>query len=126
MLFTPGWFTSYQWHVKNYESSRFLDELISFPHSGGCRIVVLIPWRSGLVLMEKYGTWRYLAERQRGFLPLIFGMLVVIPPQVCCERVSSARATPFFDFYPTLYVRHLTARQPFMAPSLVFTSGLFL
>ncbi len=106
MFFHTGMgFTSYDWHVKNYESSWFLDELIRFLHQWRMPLLFFISGAAVWFALEKYGSWRYLGERQtRLLLPLIFGMLVVIPPQVYCERVYQRQGyASFFDFYPTIF-----------------------
>jgi glucans biosynthesis protein C len=98
-------FTSYDWHVKNYESSPFLDELIRFLHQWRMPLLFFISGAAVWFALEKYGTWHYLGERQKRLLwPLIFGMLVVIPPQVYCERIYQRQGyASFFDFYPTIF-----------------------
>lgn len=106
MFFHSGMgFTSYEWHVKNYESSWFLDELVRFLHQWRMPLLFFISGAAVWFALEKYGTWRYLGERQkRLLLPLIFGMLVVIPPQVYCERVYQRQGyTSFLDFYATIF-----------------------
>ena len=106
MLFHTGMgFSSYDWHVKNYESSRLIDELISFLHQWRMPLLFFISGAAVWFAMEKYGTWRYIGERQkRLLLPLVFGMLVVIPPQVYCERVYQREGySSFFDFYRTIF-----------------------
>jgi glucans biosynthesis protein C len=106
MLFHTGMgFTSYDWHVKNYESSPLIDELIQFVHQWRMPLLFFISGAAVWFAMEKYSAWRYLGERQkRLLLPLVFGMLVVIPPQVYCERVYQREGyASFFDFYPTIF-----------------------
>jgi len=106
MLFHTGMgFTSFQWHVKNYESSRLIDELVNFLHQWRMPLLFFISGAAVWFALEKYGTWRYVGERQkRLLLPLVFGMLVVIPPQVYCERVYQREGyASFFDFYPTVF-----------------------
>jgi len=106
MFFHTGMgFTSYEWHVKNYESSWFLDELVRFLHQWRMPLLFFISGAAVWFALEKYGTWHYLAERQkRLLLPLIFGMLVIIPPQVYCERVYQRQGyASFLDFYPTIF-----------------------
>jgi len=63
---------------------------------------------SGLAVwfaMDRYSTWRFFLERQkRLLLPLVFGMLVVIPPQVYLERLyHQEQFDSFWDFYPTIF-----------------------
>jgi glucans biosynthesis protein C len=58
MLFHSGMgFTSYQWHVVNYESSRLIDELVSFLHQWRMPLLFFISGAAVWFAMEKYGTW---------------------------------------------------------------------
>ena len=106
MLFHTGMgFSSYEWHVKNYESSPLIDEFIQFLHQWRMPLLFFISGAAVWFAMEKYPIWRYLGEREkRLLLPLVFGMLVVIPPQVYCERVYQRQGyASIFDFYSTLF-----------------------
>ena len=82
-------FDTEAWHVKNHELSRTL-ELMGY---------VFTPWRLGLLfLISGAGTYFALRTRTAGvylrdrvtrlLLPLVVGMLVVVPPQVYVERVN--------------------------------------
>ena len=50
-------------------------------------------------------TWQFTRERiSRIFIPLIFGMLVIVPPQVYLERVFDGDFTgSFFAWYPHMF-----------------------
>jgi S-formylglutathione hydrolase FrmB len=98
-------FSSYEWHVKNYESSRLIDEVIQFLHQWRMPLLFFISGAAVWFAMEKYSAWKYFLERQkRLLLPLLFGMLVVIPPQVYCERIYQRQGyASFLDFYPTIF-----------------------
>ncbi|HYG34172.1 MAG TPA: acyltransferase, partial [Clostridia bacterium] len=56
--------------------------------------------------MDRYTTWKFFLERhKRLLLPLVFGMLVVIPPQVYCERLyHHQQFDSIWDFYRTVLV----------------------
>jgi S-formylglutathione hydrolase FrmB/peptidoglycan/LPS O-acetylase OafA/YrhL len=106
MLFHTGMaFSSYDWHVKNFESSALIDWLIVFFHQWRMPLLFFISGAAVWFAMEKYPTWRYLRERHtRLLVPLLFGMLVVIPPQVYCERLYQRQTySSFLDFYPTVF-----------------------
>ncbi len=106
MFFHTGMgFDSFDWHVKNYESSPLIDELVNFIHQWRMPLLFFISGAAVWFALEKYGAWHYFAERQkRLLLPLVFGILVVIPPQVYCERVYQRMGyASFFDFYRTLF-----------------------
>ena len=106
MLFHTGMaFSSYDWHVKNFESSALIDWLIMFFHQWRMPLLFFISGAAVWFAMEKYPTWRYLRERHtRLLVPLLFGMSVVIPPQVYCERLYQGQTySSFLDFYPTIF-----------------------
>ncbi len=96
-------FVSWHWHIKDPVSadSGLLEYLMLWLHR----------WRMPLLLfVSGAGTWfalgyrsssRFLGERIRRLLiPLAFGMLVVVPPQIYFERISQYES--YWAFYPTI------------------------
>src|SRR5262245_19499583 len=78
------------WHIKSDQLSLWVQVL---GQTG-------TPWRLPLLsLLAGMGTWyalqvrtvrQFLAERVgRVLVPLVFGMLIVVPPQVYVERISA-------------------------------------
>ena len=65
-------------------------------------MLFLISGIGTLFSLNKRSVGRFLSERfVRLIIPLIFGMLVIVPPQVYFERL--AQGVPYgnyFDFYP--------------------------
>jgi glucans biosynthesis protein C len=94
----------WDWHLKNAETSPLLMEASFF----------LSRWRMALLfLISGVGTsyalgFRpargYLAERaKRLVLPLVFGILVIVPPQIYMERLASgAPYRSYLEFWPTV------------------------
>lgn len=101
MAFVAEW----GWHIKNSETSPIFQEWMFF----------LSRWRMALLfLISGAGTWfvlkratagEYLTRRfLRLFVPLVFGMFVVVPPQIYMERlVQNAGFTSYWNFYPTVF-----------------------
>ena len=106
MLFHTGMmFSTWDWHVKNIETSDTFDFVMGFLHQWRMPLLFFISGSAVWFAMGRYSTWQYVLERQkRLLLPLIFGMLVVIPPQVYHERLYHLQQyDSFWDFYRTLF-----------------------
>jgi glucan biosynthesis protein C len=106
ILFHTGMmFVSWDWHVKNAETSRLLEALMRFLHQWRMPLLFFISGAAVWYMLEKYSWPGYLRERFiRLLLPLVFGMLVVIPPQVYFERQFQGWAyASFLEFYPTVF-----------------------
>jgi glucan biosynthesis protein C len=95
-------FSSWPWHVKDAHQSWLLDLILDF----------LLRWRIALVFIVSGAALMFalrvrtpaaiLRERsQRLLIPLIFGMLVIVPPQVYLERVQRHQFRgSFLDYLP--------------------------
>ena len=99
---TGMWFNSWGWHVKNSEISRSFEFWMVWLH----------PWRMPLLLfISGAGTYMALGKRtkkqfagerfRRLFIPLLFGMFVVVPPQIYFERIDQYDG--YWDFYKTVF-----------------------
>ncbi len=106
MLFHTGMmFSTWDWHVKNLETSETFDQVMRWVHQWRMPLLFFISGSAVWFAMDHYSTWRFFLERQkRLLLPLVFGMLVVIPPQVYFERLyHEQQYSSFWDFYPTIF-----------------------
>ena len=106
MLFHTGMmFSTWDWHIKNLETSGTFDLFMRFLHQWRMPLLFFISGSAVWFAMDRYSTWRYFLERQkRLLLPLVFGMLVVIPPQVYVERLFNHQQFDSFpDFYRTIF-----------------------
>jgi glucans biosynthesis protein C len=98
-------FVSWGWHVKNNEivnGHKIWMELVN-------------PWRLSLLFfisgvgvsfaMKSRTAIAFISERNRRLLiPLIFGMLVIVPPQIYFERLQSHQNVgSYADFYPSVF-----------------------
>jgi glucans biosynthesis protein C len=95
-------FNKWGFHIKNTETT----------HSFGYWMVLLHFCRMPLLLfISGAGTYMALAKRTSGqfagerfkrlMIPLIFGMFVIVPPQIYFEYI--ARFTNYWDFYKTVF-----------------------
>jgi len=96
-------FVPWEWHIKNNEIYSWL----RYP------MLIVNQWRLPLLfVISGMGTYYALGKRTAGqfsgerfirlIVPLVFGMLVIITPQVYFERVDQGQFTGgYFDFYPS-------------------------
>ncbi len=106
------YYVSWDWHVKSPQASHAIEPLM----------VATAPWRLSLLFMVSgVATAFLLARGEAGFLgsrswrlllPLLFGMLVIVPPQSYFELVEKAG---YADGYGAFYGRYLSkgfCKQP--------------
>jgi glucans biosynthesis protein C len=105
ILFHTGmFFGSWSWHVKNPETSPYFDYVMIFLHQWRIPLLFFISGAAVWFAMEKYRTRRFAWERvKRLLLPLIFGMILLVPPQVYYERLTQGREfASYLEFYGTV------------------------
>jgi glucans biosynthesis protein C len=105
MLFHTGMmFSTWEWHVKNIETSEAFDYVMRWLHQWRMPLLFFISGSAVWFAMERYSSRQFFLERQKRLLvPLLFGMLVIIPPQVYCERLyHQEQYDSFWDFYRTV------------------------
>lgn len=109
ILFHTGMmFNGWDWHVKNSETSILFEYVMRFLHQWRMSLLFFISGAAIWFAMEKYSTARFTTERiKRLLIPLVFGMLVIIPPQVYHERLFQGQEfSSFFQFYQTVLDLH--------------------
>lgn len=101
MPFAAEW----DWHIRNEETSYVLMELMFFVSRFRMSLLFLVAGAASWFAFGKRGAGGWLAERfQRLGIPLLFGILVVVPPQVYFERQADGAAfAGFLDFYPGIF-----------------------
>lgn len=92
------------WHIKNKETSYLFTEFNFWLSRFRMPLLFFI---SGAVcfflLMKKSGGSFIKMRFHRLVIPLIFGMLVIVPPQIYLERVTQGFKGNYFDFYPKIF-----------------------
>jgi glucans biosynthesis protein C len=100
MAFVEEW----EWHLKNKETSNLLMEANFW--LGRFRMPLLF-FVSGTVtwfMLKSRTTGSFIGLRfRRLFIPVLFGMLVIVPPQVYMERLTQGFTGNLADFYPTVF-----------------------
>ncbi|SIT92472.1 acyltransferase family protein [Pontibacter indicus] len=101
---TGMYFVSWDWHVKN----PVISEKLEVP------MIFMSQWRMSLIfLVSGVGVYFAMGFRSAGtfakdrlkriLLPLVIGMLLVVPPQVYFERAVQGTATDYLSFYPSIF-----------------------
>lgn len=92
------------WHIKNKETSNLLLELNFFLHQFRMPLLFFISGTVTYFMLKKRSSSSFIGLRFRRLLvPLLFGMLVIVPPQVYMERLTQGFKGSLTDFYPTIF-----------------------
>ncbi|TQV89457.1 acyltransferase family protein [Aliikangiella coralliicola] len=120
-------FVTFGWHIKNAETSTSLSYLWSFFHNWRLPLLFMVSGAGIWFAMGERNGWGFLKERSlRLLLPLIFGVLVIVPPQVYLERLAQgATFDSYLDFYPHFFDGHFLNGGNFTPNHLWFIASLF-
>jgi peptidoglycan/LPS O-acetylase OafA/YrhL len=117
----------YGWHIKNRETSNLFMEFAFFMHLWRMPLLFFISGTVSYYMMKNRSTWNFVGLRfRRLFIPLVFGMLVVVPPQIYLERLNHGYTGTFWDFYKTVYNFVPYPKGSFSWHHLWFIAYLFL
>lgn len=97
-------FTEEKWHIKNSQQSSILFEFITLLHRFRMPLLFFISGTVSYFMLQRRSGGSFIAVRfRRLFIPLVFGMLVIVPPQVYIERLTQGFKGNFWDFYPSIF-----------------------
>ncbi len=101
MLFVSEW----GWHIQNEERSNLVLGFNFWLSRFRMHLLFFISGVGTFYALRKRTNKLYLSERSsRLLIPLLFSILVIVPPQVYIERISQGLAySSFFDFYPQIF-----------------------
>jgi len=101
VLFLPSGFPQ----IMNPEPSPALGVFVAFSHQFRLSLLFLVSGMGVRFALRNRTGSEYLKERsERLLIPLVFGILVLVPPMVYLEKVYNGDfAGSFLDFYPTLF-----------------------
>jgi len=95
-------FVPWGWHIENNELSYPLTWPMWFVNQWRLPVLFIISGMGTRFALSKRSGGEYISERSlRLVIPLLFGMVVVVAPQVYVERiVQGAVYSSFWEFYP--------------------------
>jgi glucans biosynthesis protein C len=99
---TGMWFNHWGWHVKNNELSYSFQYWMIWSHYFRMPLLLFISGAGTYMALGKRTVGEFRKERySRLLVPLIFGMFVVVPPQIYYERIS--QYSNYWEFYKTVF-----------------------
>lgn len=96
MMFVP-----WGWHVKNAITTPSLEPVMDIMHRLRMPLLFVVAGAVACYSLRSRGQLAFIRERAtRLLIPLVFGMFVLVPPQVFCERIVNGQwQGTFWDFY---------------------------
>jgi glucan biosynthesis protein C len=99
---TGMWFNTWGWHVKNNETSASFNYWMVWLHYWRMPLLLFISGAGTYMALGKRTARQFAGERfRRLFIPLVFGMFVVVPPQIYYEHIASYNN--YWEFYKTVF-----------------------
>jgi peptidoglycan/LPS O-acetylase OafA/YrhL len=99
---TGMWFNEWGWHVKNNETSVSFQYWMIWSHYFRMPLLLFISGAGTYMALGKRTPKQFAGERfRRLFVPLVFGMFVVVPPQIYYEFIHNYDG--YWDFYKTVF-----------------------
>src|SRR5690242_11125995 len=84
MLFNP-----WGWHIKNNETSQSFTYWMIWSHFCRMPLLLFISGAGTYMAMGKRSAKQFTYDRfKRLFIPLVFGMFIIVPPQIYYEHIA--------------------------------------
>ncbi|PWT72265.1 MAG: acyltransferase [Bacteroidetes bacterium] len=94
----------WHWHIKNKETSHLLLEFNYWLHRFRMPLLFFISGTVSYFMLQRRSGGGFIGLRfRRLFIPFVFGMFVVVPPQVYLERLNQGYQGNYFSFYPSVF-----------------------
>lgn len=124
MIFVANW----GWHIKDETTSHLFTEWMFFMNRWRMVLLFFISGAGSWYALGLRTGGGYLKERSRRLLlPLIFGMLVIVPPQIYMERLwRGIEYAHYFEFYTSVFNFIAYPAGSFSWHHLWFIAYLFL
>jgi glucan biosynthesis protein C len=99
---TGMWFNTWGWHVKNAETSIVYNHWMVWLHFWRMPLLLFISGAGTYMALGKRTPGAFAKERfRRLFIPVLFGMFVIVPPQIYYEHINEYAG--YWDFYKTVF-----------------------
>ncbi|MCU0391953.1 MAG: acyltransferase family protein [Thermoflexibacter sp.] len=97
-------YVSWGFHIKSQETSNFLEIIMLAMNRWRLSLLFLISGAGVYFALQKRSNRSFAKERvKRLFFPLLFGMLVIVPPQIYFERLQKGATFSYLEFYPSVF-----------------------
>ncbi len=123
MIFVNDW----GWHIKNNTTSEIFREWMFFLSRWRMALLFFISGTGTYYLLSMRTSGKYIWERfKRLFIPLVFGMLVIVPPQIYFERLTQGQTYSYLEFYKYVFQFEPYLKGNFSWHHLWFIAYLFI
>ncbi len=97
-------FVTWDWHIKDPQASQLFEPVMLFVNQWRLPLLFFISGLGTSFSLRRRTAPGFLRERStRLLLPLVVGILFVVPPQVFVERQLQGQALSFLEFYPHFF-----------------------
>ncbi|KAA0990812.1 acyltransferase family protein [Dyadobacter aurulentus] len=105
IFYHVGMFFNYWgWHIKNNEQSNLIQVPMYFTGRWRMSLLFMISGAGVYFALGSRSPGSFLRERfVRIFIPLLFGMLVIVPPQIYLERLTQGETYSYAEFYRSVF-----------------------
>jgi hypothetical protein len=102
---TGMFFVTWNFHFKNPETSVYTELWMLFMNQWRLSLLFFVSGAGAWYALGRRTAGQFAGERlRRLFIPLVFGMLVVVPPQIYAERLAKGQFTgSYWDWYPSVF-----------------------
>ncbi len=121
-------FVPWEFHIKNSVTYEWLKYPMIFLNRWRLPLLFVISGMGTYFNISKRSNWKFTKERfVRLYIPLTVGMLLIVPPQVYFERLTTGEFTGnYFDFWPSKAFIGIYPEGNFSWHHLWFLPYLFL
>ncbi len=92
------------WHITNPQRSDLMSEFNFWLSRFRMPLLFFISGAVSYYMLIKYDGRYFIKQRfLRLMIPLFFGMLVIVPPQIYLERVNQGYTGSYWQFYPSIF-----------------------
>lgn len=92
------------WHIKNGETSNLFLEFNFWLSRFRMPLLFFISGAVCYFMLQRRSAGNFVGLRfRRLFIPLIAGMLIVVPPQIYMERLTQGFQGNYWSFYPSIF-----------------------
>lgn len=105
IFFHVGMFFNYWgWHIKNDVVTHAIEYPMRFPSQWRMALLFMISGAGVYFSLGSRTGGQFMKERfVRIFIPLAFGMFVIVPPQIYFERLTQGQTFAYGAFYKTVF-----------------------
>jgi len=97
-------FSHWGWHIKNNVMTHDVEWPMRFTSQWRMALLFMISGAGVYFALNSRTPGSFLKERfVRIFIPLVFGMFVVVPPQIFFERLTQGETYVYTEFYKTVF-----------------------